>query len=45
MRVHETKERVAAGRCVYRCFTRYPDPALAELVALQGFDFLVFDAE
>lgn len=45
MRVHGTKTRVAAGQCVYGCFIRYPDPALAELVALQGFDFLVFDAE
>lgn len=45
MRVHETKARLAAGECVYGCFTRYPDAGIAELVALQGFDFLVFDAE
>jgi 4-hydroxy-2-oxoheptanedioate aldolase len=45
MQIHSTKTKLAAGDCVYGCFCRYPDPALAELVALQGFDFLVFDGE
>ena len=33
------------GECLFGCFVRYPDPGLAELVALQGFDFLVLDGE
>lgn len=43
--MHETKARLAAGEAVYGCFVRYPDPGIAELLALQGFDFLVFDGE
>ena len=45
MQIHRTKTKLAAGDCVYGCFCRYPDPSLVELVALQGFDFLVFDGE
>jgi len=45
MRVHETKRVLAAGEPVYGCFVRYPDPGIVELLALQGFDFLVFDGE
>jgi 4-hydroxy-2-oxoheptanedioate aldolase len=45
MRTNETKKRLAAGECVFGCFTRYPDPGLAELLGHQGFDFLVFDGE
>lgn len=45
MRPNATKARLAAGETVYGCFIRYPDPGLAELVALQGFDFLVLDGE
>ncbi len=45
MDVHETKAKLAAGGTVYGCFDRYPDAGLAELLAVQGFDFLVFDAE
>jgi 4-hydroxy-2-oxoheptanedioate aldolase len=45
MRPNETKARLRAGEHVYGCFQRYPDPGLAELLALQGFDFLVLDAE
>lgn len=45
MFANETKARLAAGECVLGCFVRYPDPGLAELVALQGFDFLVLDGE
>jgi 4-hydroxy-2-oxoheptanedioate aldolase len=40
-----TKEKLAAGEAVFGCFFRYPNPSLAEQVALQGWDFLVFDAE
>lgn len=45
MRRNETKARLQAGETVFGCFSRYPDPSLTELVALQGFDFLVLDGE
>lgn len=45
MQLPETKRRLAAGDTVYGCFVRYPDAGLVELMALQGFDFLVFDGE
>jgi 2-keto-3-deoxy-L-rhamnonate aldolase RhmA len=45
MQPHPTKRRLAAGECVYGCFDRYPDAGIAELLGLQGFDFLVFDGE
>ena len=45
MWTNATKARLQAGECAYGCFIRYPDPGLAELLALQGFDFLVLDAE
>ncbi len=40
-----TKAKLAAGAAVFGCFTRYRDPAFAELIALQGWDFVVFDGE
>lgn len=45
MHVHPTKKRLAAGETVYGCFVRYPEAGLVELLALQGFDFLVLDGE
>ena len=45
MHVEGTRERLREGECLYGCFVRYPDPGLVELVALQGFDFLVLDGE
>jgi 4-hydroxy-2-oxoheptanedioate aldolase len=45
MLVNHTKARLRAGETVYGCFVRYPDAGLAELLALQPFDFLVFDGE
>jgi 4-hydroxy-2-oxoheptanedioate aldolase len=45
MRHNETKARLRKGERVYGCFVRYADPALTELLALQGFDFLVLDGE
>ena len=45
MRGDETKTRLRAGECLYGCFVRFPDPGLVELLALQGFDFLVLDGE
>jgi 4-hydroxy-2-oxoheptanedioate aldolase len=40
-----TKERLRSGDTVVGCFVRYADPALVEFLALQGWDFLVFDGE
>jgi 4-hydroxy-2-oxoheptanedioate aldolase len=45
MQTNTTKAKLKAGETVYGCFVRYPDDGLAEFVALQGWDFLVFDAE
>jgi 4-hydroxy-2-oxoheptanedioate aldolase len=45
MPARDTKERLRTGELLYGCFVRYPDPGLAELLALQGFDFLVLDGE
>ena len=45
MRTNELKARLAAGETVYGCFTKYPEPALVELIALSGFDFAIFDGE
>ncbi len=42
---NRTKRRLDEGKVVIGCFTKYVDAALAEFVALQGFDFLVFDGE
>ncbi|HEX7290016.1 MAG TPA: aldolase/citrate lyase family protein [Conexibacter sp.] len=45
MRRNETKARLARGERALGCFLRFPDPGLAELLALQGLDFVVFDGE
>jgi 4-hydroxy-2-oxoheptanedioate aldolase len=45
VRSNETKARLQAGETVFGCFSRYADPSLTELLALQGFDFLVLDGE
>jgi 4-hydroxy-2-oxoheptanedioate aldolase len=42
---NRTREKLAEGLAVFGCFLRYPDAGLAELLALQGLDFVVFDAE
>lgn len=39
------KSRLRTGRPAWGCFVRYPDPSLVEFVALQGWDFMVFDGE
>ena len=39
------KRKLEAGEAVYGCFFRQPEPSLAEFVAMQGWDFLVFDGE
>jgi 4-hydroxy-2-oxoheptanedioate aldolase len=40
-----TKQKLRRGEAVYGCFYRYAEPTLAEHVAMQGWDFLVFDGE
>jgi 4-hydroxy-2-oxoheptanedioate aldolase len=45
VRANATKRRLRDGETVYGCFIRYADASLAELVALQGFDFLILDGE
>lgn len=40
-----TKAKLAAGGTVLGCFVKYADPSFAEFVAMQGWDFLVFDGE
>ncbi|MGH8959239.1 MAG: HpcH/HpaI aldolase family protein [Acidimicrobiia bacterium] len=40
-----TKAKLAAGEVVLGSFIRYHDPSFTEYVAIQGWDFLVFDAE
>jgi 4-hydroxy-2-oxoheptanedioate aldolase len=43
--LNTTKAKLAAGEAVFGCFFRYAEPSLAEYVAMQGWDFLVFDGE
>ena len=45
MQTNTTKAKLKAGETVFGCFIRYPDPAITEFVAYQGWDFLVIDAE
>lgn len=40
-----TRAKLEAGESVFGCFFRYREATLAEFVALQGWDFLVYDAE
>jgi 4-hydroxy-2-oxoheptanedioate aldolase len=45
VRRNETREKLAQGAAAFGCFLRYPDAGLAEMLALQGLDFIVFDGE
>lgn len=45
MIVNRTKAKLEAGEVVLGCFVRYRDPSLTEYLALQGWDFLIFDGE
>ncbi|HMJ01667.1 MAG TPA: aldolase/citrate lyase family protein [Conexibacter sp.] len=45
MQRNATREKLERGEAVFGCFLRYPDAGLAELLALQGLDFVVFDGE
>ncbi|MDJ0952395.1 MAG: aldolase/citrate lyase family protein [Acidimicrobiia bacterium] len=40
-----TKQKLRAGEAVFGCFFRYASPTLAEHVAMQGWDFLIYDGE
>jgi 4-hydroxy-2-oxoheptanedioate aldolase len=40
-----TKKKLREGEAVYGLFFRYAEPSLAEHVAMQGWDFIVFDGE
>ena len=40
-----TKAKLAAGETVLGCFFKYPQPSLAEYIAMQGWDFMIFDGE
>lgn len=40
-----TKAKLTAGQTVLGCFFKYSEPTLAEYIAMQGWDFLIFDAE
>lgn len=39
------RDRLEEGQSVFGCLLRFPDAGLAELLALQGLDFVVFDGE
>jgi 4-hydroxy-2-oxoheptanedioate aldolase len=45
MRDNLTRRALREGRPVFGVFVRYLDPALVELVAHHGWDFIVFDGE
>ena len=45
MQTNTTKAKLKAGETVLGCFIRYPSPGITEFVAMQGWDFLVIDAE
>jgi 4-hydroxy-2-oxoheptanedioate aldolase len=45
MRENRTKRTLREGKPAFGCFVRFPDPALVEFAAYQGWDFLIFDAE
>jgi 4-hydroxy-2-oxoheptanedioate aldolase len=42
---NSTKRMLSEGKAAYGCFFRQAAPTLAEFVAMQGWDFLVFDGE
>jgi 4-hydroxy-2-oxoheptanedioate aldolase len=42
---NQTKAKLAAGEPVFGCFLRWREASFAEIVAMQGWDFLIFDGE
>ena len=45
MEINRTKEKLKRKEKVFGCFVRYPDPALVEMVASMGWDFVVLESE
>ena len=45
MKTNKIKKALREGGTVHGCFITYAEPSLAEYVALQGWDFLIFDGE
>ncbi|MFV1971123.1 MAG: HpcH/HpaI aldolase/citrate lyase family protein [Acidimicrobiia bacterium] len=45
MLTNTTKAKLLAGKTVHGCFLKYSEPALAEIIAMVGFDFILFDGE
>jgi 4-hydroxy-2-oxoheptanedioate aldolase len=45
VRSNLTKRALREGKPAFGCFVRFPEPALVEFAAYQGWDFLIFDGE
>ena len=45
MQKNITKAKLRAGQAVFGCFMRHSDASLVELIAYQGWDFIVIDGE
>jgi 4-hydroxy-2-oxoheptanedioate aldolase len=45
LEINRTKEKLKRKEKVFGCFVRYPDPALVEMVASMGWDFVVLESE
>ena len=45
VRPNLTKRALRDGKPAFGCFVRFPEPALVEFAAYQGWDFLIFDGE
>jgi 4-hydroxy-2-oxoheptanedioate aldolase len=45
MRENLARRALREGKPVFGCFVRFPDPALVDFAAYQGWDFLIFDGE
>ncbi|MCI0712231.1 MAG: aldolase/citrate lyase family protein [Chloroflexi bacterium] len=45
MFINTVKEKLKAGEVAYGCFTPFLNADLVEFVAMQGFDYLVFEGE
>src|SRR5665647_2653891 len=42
---NKAKERLQRGEIVLGCMALIPDPAIAEILGMAGFDYLMMDAE
>ncbi len=42
---NETKRKLSNGEIVVGCLLPYPEPTIAEMLALAGFDFVLLDGE